>query len=158
MGTFAQIGIAMWKQGEQRGRAGVLRVPPALRDQWGRAQKENRYNDIFEVEAIGPLLILHNWGSDVADCLWLHFIDNAAALATLVRGSSSVMSGERIAGLTWSHVVGLRCLPWFDRVESSANPADGLSRGKLAGPWDLDRSIRLPRELLAEPALEPRVV
>ena len=36
--------------------------------------------------------------------VWLHFIGNAAALATLVRGVSSAASGERIAGLTWSRM------------------------------------------------------
>ena len=115
-------------------------------------QKQSRFNDIYEVEAIGPLLVLHNWGQELAGCLWLHFIDNAAALAMLVRGASSVMSGERIAGLTWSHVVGFGCFPWFDRVESSSNPTDGLSRGKLVGPWVLDSSIQLPRELWDEHA------
>ena len=84
--------------------------------------------------------------------LWLHFIDNAAALSTLVRGASSVDSGERIAGLTWSRIVGFHCFPWFDRVESSANPTDGLSRGRLLGPWVLERHIHLPGELWAEQA------
>ena len=43
------------------------------------------------------------------------FHGNAAALATLVRGSSSIRSGERIASLTWGHIVGCGCLPWFDK-------------------------------------------
>ena len=38
--------------------------------------------------------------------------------------------------------------PWFDRVVSKANPVDGLSRGRLAGPWRL-RSISLPAALLS---------
>ena len=130
----------------------MIKVPRSLRRKWDDAQKQSRFNDIYEVEAIGPLLILHNWGQELAGCLWLHFIDNAAALGTLVRGSASVMSGERIAGLTWSHVLGLSCFPWFDRVASSSNPADGLSRGKLAGPWVLDHSIRLPCGLWDEHA------
>ena len=131
---------------------GVVTVPESLRRQWDRIQKESRYNDIYEVEAIGPLLVLHNWGHVLAGCLWLHFIDNAAALATLVRGASSVSSGERIAGLTWSHIVGFNCFPWFDRVESSSNPTDGLSRGRLVGPWVLDRHIHLPGGLWGEQA------
>ena len=115
-------------------------------------QKQSRFNDIYEVEAIGPLLVLHNWGRVLAGRLWFRFIDNAAALATLVRGASSVSSCERIAGLTWSRIVGFNCFPWFDRVESSSNPTDGPSRGKLVGPWVLDHSIRLPSGLWDEPA------
>ena len=98
---------------------------------------------------MGPLLVLHNFGDVLAGSLWLHFVDNAAALATLVRGSSSVQSGERITSLTWSRIVGCGCLPWFDRVESASNPTDGLSRGRLEGPWVLE-AIQIPRELLAD--------
>ena len=114
----------------------------------------NRFNDIFEVEAVGPLLVLHNFREELVDCLWLHFIDNAAALSSLVRGSSSVESGERITGLTWSRVVEVGCLPWFDRVESAANPTDGLSRGRLEGPWVLEH-IQLPRELWCKATASP---
>ena len=78
---------------------------------------------------------------------WLHFVDNAAALSTLVSGSSSVESGDLISGLTWSLVAGLRCLPWFDRVDTHSNPVDGLSRGKLKGTWVL--------EPLCFPSLQP---
>ena len=69
----------------------------------------------------------------------------------MVRGASSVASGERIAGSTWSLIAGLGCFPWFDRVESSANPVDGLSRGRLVGPWVLHH-IQLPGELWDEQA------
>ena len=109
-----------------------------------------RFNDIFEVEAIGPLLILENFGNELKGRVWLHVIDNAASLSALVRGSSSVLSGERITGLTWGRIAGLGCYPWFDRVESASNPVDGLSRGALQGPWTLV-AIWLPCELLATP-------
>ena len=137
---------ALWKQGCPIGRAGVISIPPDLRSRWDGERKLGRFNDIYEVEAVGPLLVLHNFGLELAGCLWLHFVDNDAALSTLVRGSSSVESGEHITGLTWSHIVGVGCFPWFDRVESSSNPTDGLSRGKLQGPWVLE-PIHLPREL-----------
>ena len=32
-------------------------------------------------------------------------------------------------------LAGLGVIPWFDRVESSSNPVDGLSRGADEGPW-----------------------
>ena len=145
-GAQGQVGIALWRQGYPIGRAGVISIPPDLRSRWDERQKLCRFNDIYEVEAVGPLLVLHNFGRELAGCLWLHFVDNAAALSTLVRGSSSVESGEHITGLTWSHIVGCGCFPWFDRVESDSNPTDGLSRGRLQGPWVLEQ-IQLPREL-----------
>ena len=53
---------------------------------WSRAATAGDHYDIFEIEAVGPALILHNFGHLIAaDALWLHFIDNDAALATLVK-------------------------------------------------------------------------
>ena len=103
---------------------------------------------------MGPLLILHNFGEDLTGCLWLHFIDNAGALSSLVRGGSSVESGDRITGLTWSHIVQVGCMPWFDRVDSASNPTDGLSRERLLGPWTLE-PIRLPGALWDEQMVVP---
>ena len=55
--------------------------------------------DIFQIEAVGPLLVLWNWGHLFREHLWIHFIDNEGALAALAKGSSSVMSGEMIVRL-----------------------------------------------------------
>ena len=41
-----------------------------------------------------------------------------------------------------------RCLPWFDRVESKANPVDGLSRGDMTGDWLSVEEARIPKGLL----------
>ena len=145
-GTSGQAGVAIWEQGQSIGRAGVVQIPPELRAKWDPVKKEGRFNDIFGVEAVGPLLVLHNFQEVLAGSLWLHFIDNAAALSTLVRGGSSVDCGDHITGLTWSRVVRVGCFPWFDRVDSASNPTDGLSRGRLEGPWVLE-PIRLPSQL-----------
>jgi len=81
------------------------------------------------------------------DTLWIHYIDNAAAQSALVKGSSSVMSGDVIVHYTWSQVAALHATPWFDRVASPSNPVDGLSRGDMAGPWSL-QDLHLPERLL----------
>ena len=81
--------------------------------------------------------------------MWLHFIDNEAALATLVKGSSSVQSGEVITAFTHSLVAARGLWAWFDRVASADNPVDKLSRGELKGPWEL-RDIEFPPRLLDE--------
>ena len=102
-------------------------------------------DDIFEIEAIGPLIAVCTWPHIIQEALWMHSIDNNSALAVMVRGSGSIHSADVIAGMVWSRVAH-RCRPWLERVESTANPVDGLSRGKLKGPWDLIDLI-LPADL-----------
>ena len=129
------VGAALWFAHDRPPVAGFLKVPTSIRKLW-RVQKDRTYRDIFELEAIAPLLILERWGAEyMADCLWTHYIDNDGSLAALIRGSSSVYSGDCIVGLTWQLCSDLRIAPWFERVESSANPLDGLSRGRREGPW-----------------------
>ena len=148
-GAMAQVGIAVWPGGGRDPIGGVIKVPQEIRDLWDWQQSLARHNDIYEVEAIGPLLLLFNWPELFRDTLWLHFIDNQAALASLVKGSSSVHSGDVIVGQTWRLAMNLNTIPWFDRVDSKSNPVDGLSRGKLEGPWRLQQ-IRFPLELLSD--------
>ena len=93
--------------------------------------------------------VLANYPALQKGRMWLHFIDNAAALSSLVNGSS-VCEGVVIIGATWSRIQCLEVFPWFDRVDSSSNPVDGLSRGRLAGPWTVSR-LTFPVSLL--PAL-----
>ena len=80
------------------------------------------------------------------NALWVHYIDNAAGLASLVDGSSSVEGGDLIIGETWKRVQQLKALPWFDRVDAHSNVVDGLSRGRWDGPWHL-RGISFPQSL-----------
>ena len=46
-------------------------------------------NDFFDIEAVGPSVLLENFPDQFRGSLWLHFLDNAAALSNLVNGSSS---------------------------------------------------------------------
>ena len=114
---------------------------------WDQQRRQCRFNDIFEIEAIGPLILLHNFGEYFTNALWVHFIDNDAAMASLINGSSSVGSGDVIVGATWSSIASHNACPWFDRVESESNPVDGLSRGRTAGPWQL-RTLTFPPWLI----------
>ena len=41
----------------------------------------------------------------------------------------------------------LNVIPWFDRVDSAANPVDGLSRNRMDGPWVL-QDIEFPDGIL----------
>ena len=80
--------------------------------------------------------------------LWIHFVDNEAALATLIKGSSSVMSGEVITSYTHTLVAKHSLWPWFDRCDTGSNPVDGLSRNDMKGDWEL-RPIVFPPDLLS---------
>ena len=146
------VGVAVWHPDLARPRAAFMRVPWMLRRLWAlqssKAADGGELNDIFEIEAVGPLIILDKFPKLLKGMLWIHFIDNAAAQAALARGSSSVQSGDAIVSLTWLRIVELACLPWFDRVASKSNPVDGLSRGDMSGPWRSVEPARIPKGLL----------
>ena len=133
-GETAGVGIGLWlPDGTILG--GYTRVPSAVRKMWLQRSSLEGARDIFQIEAVGPLLILWNWGHLFRDHLWIHFIDNEGALASLAKGSSSVLSGEIIVGLTHELAASLGILGWYDRVDSASNPVDKLSRGEMKGPW-----------------------
>ena len=148
-GETAGVGVALWFPNGSAV-AGFMHLPEQVRQVWSRAATCGEHYDIFEIEAVGPALVLHNWGHLIPEgSLWLHFIDNDAALATLVKGSSSVLSGEVITAHTHSLISRSGLWPWFDRVASKDNPVDQLSRGKPDGPWELV-DIEFPPGLLVE--------
>jgi hypothetical protein len=149
-GDDAGVGVAVWFPGGGPPEAGYLQVPEALRAIWYRQRGRGmRFDDIFQVEAVGPALILHQWGRRMRGMMWLHFIDNAGAQAALVNGSSSVHEGDIITGYVWEEIAHNRIFAWFDRVASQSNPVDKLSRGQFSGPWTSIHQMRLPPKLLA---------
>ena len=58
------------------------------------------------------------------------------------------MSGECITAYTHMLVAKFGLRVWFDRVDSSANPVDQLSRGVFKGSWELC-PIVFPADLIA---------
>ena len=135
------VGVAIWSKCLERPEAGHAMVPTKLRRLWMQSTQERTRSeeptDIFEIEAICPLVALCTWPRVLRVCLWLHWIDNSAAEATLMGGSSSVLSGDILAGQTWSRISKRLIWPWFNRVASESNPVDKLSRGDLRGHWTL---------------------
>ena len=118
--------------------------------QVSRAATAGEHFDIFEIEAVGPALILHNWLDYFpSNCLWLHWIENDSALATLVKGSSSVLSDEVITAFTHARIARAGMCSCFDRVASADNPFDKHSRGELKRDWDL-LPIEFPPVLLSD--------
>jgi len=164
-GSDAGVGIAIWCPTiiGNRPWAGYIAVPPEVRQLW-HAQHEHavrsitldsdlEFNDIIEIEGIGPLLILHNWGSVMKNSLWIHFIDNSSALGSLVKGSSTVNQQDIIVGKTWEYITTLNVLAWFDRVDSKSNPVDGLSRQDFSRSKNCNwvwKGIVFPKDLRGE--------
>ncbi len=145
------IGVAIFDApGLERPQAGHLRLPEPLRDLWRTIEKQltyrDTYEDIFQIEAVGPIVALTTWPQYLHTCAWMHWIDNAAAQAALVNGSSSILSGDLVAGATWELIARRRIHPWFDRVASASNPVDAISRGDTRGDWDLVK-LEFPRTL-----------
>ena len=79
--------------------------------------------------------------------MWLHYIDNVAAEYALVKGSSTIRSGDVVVGETWRHIQNPGIYSYFDRVASEPNPVDGLSRGRSSGPWQCVGKALLPAKL-----------
>ena len=78
-GEGAGVGIALWCPCGQIV-CGYRQLPMEVRQTWSRAATAGDHYDIFEIEAVGPALILHNWCHlFTAGALWLHFIDNESA-------------------------------------------------------------------------------
>ena len=147
-GTDAGVGIAIWKEGEPT-EAGYMRTPAAVRKLWSRQKDLNsEHYDILEIEAIGPAMVLATWPHKLKGCLWVHFIDNENALAAVIRGGSSVHSADCIAAYVSEQTARLGCWAWYDRVDTKANPVDGLSRGDMKGDWNLV-PIKFPAALRA---------
>ena len=149
-GSEAGVGVAVWASGWDRPLAAYLKVPREVRRYWRPSVDGVDPRDIFEIEAIGPLVVLATWPRLMQGRRWIHFIDNAGAQCAYVKGSSSVHSGDLIVGSAWSIIARRRLMPWFDRVDTSSNPVDGLSRGRLEGPWREVLRGLLPAELLGE--------
>ena len=146
-GADAGLGVAVWSSRCPNGPlAAFCKIPEPIRRLWSR-QKEEGFNDIFLIEAIGPLSILTTFPKILKGSLWLHYIDNVASEYSLVKGSSSIRSGDIVVGETWRMIQKLGIYAYFDRVASESNPVDGLSRGRREGPWQRIVKAKLPTNL-----------
>ena len=129
-------------------------VPNSIRAMWGQMAGIKDYKDIFLIEAVGPLLLLCTFPRLMRNALWLHFVDNESAEASLVSGTSALAAADHVVGLTWEICAQRRLIPYWDRVESKANPVDLLSRGDKEGPWRGVVEGKLPEEELEKLAEE----
>ena len=66
----------------------------------------------------------------------------------MLRGSSSISSGDHVVGATWEAAAELDCWPDFDRVHTKSTPIDGVSRGDFNGPWERVEDATVPLQLI----------
>ena len=144
-GSEAGVGIAIYRD-NRKTLAGYMKVPKCVRNLWSRQMALGEHFDIHEIEAVGPALVMATWPDLLRNCLWTHYIDNENALASMIKGGSSVHSADCIAAYVGVQCAKLGVRPWFDRVDTKANPVDQLSRGKVSGDWKLV-PVRFPAEL-----------
>ena len=95
----------------------------------------SRIQQITPCEAIAVLVAL--WTCPTMfkglDIIW--FIDNQAAMASLIKGSSSHTDICLIATLVHLMLADLHCRVFFEYVETDANVSDGLSRDGILDTW-----------------------
>ena len=146
-GARAGVGVAVWSSRLPDGPlAAFLEVPDYIRQLWDSG-KITDHNDIFLIEAVGPLAVLETYPNVFRNCLGVHYIYNVAAQYSLIKGSSSITCGDVVVGETWRRIQRLGAHVYFDPVDSKANPVDGLSRGTSEGPWRQVDRARLPEDL-----------
>ena len=71
-----------------------------------------------------PALSSHFWS----------FVDNSAAQFAMTKGYTADDSVNHLTSLYWCFCANARLAPWFDRVPSKAQLADGVSRRDFSIP------------------------
>jgi hypothetical protein len=102
-----------------------------------------RKTQIFAAEAVAVLtaLILAPESLSNRELVW--FIDNEAALSSLIRGTSRAEDVGHIAACTQLAMLDHSCTAWYEWVDSDSNPADGLSRDGVHDQWTVAQGWEL---------------
>ena len=112
-----------------------------------------RRQQIYPGESLAGLLVplLHPELFKGYDVLW--FVDNEAAVASLIKASSKQPDVHLICQFAHALLFRLGARVWFEWIDSVSNPSDGLSREGLADPWTAKQNwvlteFSFPSELL----------
>ena len=102
-----------------------------------------RKTQIFAAEAVATLaaFVLTPELVDGRELVW--FIDNEAALSSLIRGTSRAEDVGHIAACTHVAAIEHSSSLWYEWVDSASNPADGLSRDGVHDKWTLEQGWEL---------------
>ena len=109
---------------------GTCVVPQAVLQSW-----IPRNQQIYPGEAVCGIVVPYLFPSvfQHRDVLW--YVDNEAAVSSLIRATSSQTDVHDICQATQAllGILSSRC--WFEWIDSDSNPADGLSRDGLLDEW-----------------------
>ena len=94
-----------------------------------------RKSQIFAAESLAAILVPHLCGDALRDQDVIWFIDNKAAVSSMIRGTSRAEDVGHIAGAAQLMLLALGARVWFEWVDSASNPADGLSRDGVRDEW-----------------------
>ena len=92
----------------------------------GKLEKKKTY--IFLLEVVAQCFGVWFLGKELAPHCWA-FVDNVGAEHALRKGASRNRDANAFISLFWITAAALRVTPWFERVPSKAQFADGVSRG-----------------------------
>ena len=98
-----------------------------------------RKTQILAAEAVAVLTACILTPELVQDKELVWFIDNEAALSSLIRGTSRAEDVGHIAATTQVAMLEHSASAWYEWVDSDSNPADGLSRDGVRDKWTLDQ-------------------
>ena len=98
---------------------------------------------IAQAELVPTLMALSTWADRVRGRPLVVFIDNDSARFGLISGYSAVPASAAIISLAWGLIARLGVFPWFARVPTVCNPADGPSRGRMAAMENFTGSRRV---------------
>jgi hypothetical protein len=102
-----------------------------------------RRTQILAAEAVAVLTTFVLTPELVSGRELVWFIDNEAALSSLIRGSSRAEDVGHIAACTQVAMLQHSSSAWFEWVDSASNPADGLSRDGVRDTWTLQQGWEL---------------
>jgi len=127
-----------------------LVVPLRLVDRW---QSEGNIQTIGQAELLPVALSFIKWEPILRHRRVFSCVDNDAARAALIRGSSNSKFSDEIVHFVAKHEAGHQTWPWFGRVPSPSNPSDGPSRLRLKPAPENLFAVRveapgIPKELL----------
>ena len=124
------IGGVLFCPGEQPRCFGAM-IPPALVGEW--ASKLGQTQVIGQAELFPSIVARLTWARFLQRKRVVFFKDNESARLALVKAYSPVLASLRIVVqcIEWDFQNG--CTPWYARVPTCCNVADGPSRMRMDG-------------------------
>ena len=136
-GGVLRLGWIIFRQGFQP-TGGTCRVPSETLRSWTQRKQQ-----IYPGETLCGLIVPLLHPDLLAGCDILWFIDNEAATSSLIRASSRQVDVHLISQFAQLILFNLQARAWFEWIDSSSNPSDGLSRLGLEDSWSLTQGWSL---------------